>query len=70
MAEIPPLHDDLLKGAKAAAEFIGAGVTPRVVYSMVESGFLPVVKHGTAKNAVLYFRKSAIRAAFSATEVA
>lgn len=66
MGEKRELNDDLLKGAKAAAEYIGAGVTPRIIYGMVESGFLPVVKTGPARNAILFFRKSAIDAAFKA----
>jgi hypothetical protein len=70
MSDLPPLHEDLLKGAKAAAHYIGAGVTPRTIYGMVERGFLSAVKVGTGKNAVIYFRKSAIDAAFKATEAA
>lgn len=70
MSDLPPLREDLLKGAKAAADYIGAGVTPRIIYRMLERGLLSAVKLGTGKNAVLYFRKSAIDAAFKATEAA
>ncbi len=70
MSDLPRLNDDLIRGAKAAADYIGAGVTPRVIYGMVEAGFLPVVKIGASKNATLYFRKSAIDAAFQPTPAA
>lgn len=54
------LKDDLLPGAKAAAEFIG--VPPRAVYHLVESGRLPCVRMGRR----IYFRKSELERAFSA----
>ena len=57
------MKEDLLVGAKAAAEYIG--VSSRIVYDMVEKGHLPVVKIGEARNARLFFRKSAIDATFS-----
>lgn len=52
------LSNDLLTGAKAAAEYIGA--TPRIVYHMVECGNLPVIRKGKR----LWFRKSELEAAF------
>lgn len=52
------LSEDLLTGAKAAAEYIGA--TPRIVYHMVESGNLPAIRKGKR----LWFRKSELEAAF------
>ena len=52
------LRDDLLTGAKAAADYIGA--TPRTVYHMAENGTLPCVKRGKR----LFFRKSELEAAF------
>jgi excisionase family DNA binding protein len=54
------LKDDLLPGAKAAADFIG--VKPRAVYHMVESGQLPCVRMGRK----IYFRRSELERAFSA----
>lgn len=52
--------DDLLPGAKSAAEFMG--VTPHVVYNLVRNNRLPTVKLGSR----LYFRKSALERVFSA----
>lgn len=52
------LSTDLIKGAKAAAEYIG--VTPRTVYHMCEDNSLPHVKRGRR----LFFRKSELEAAF------
>lgn len=52
------LANDLLPGAKAAAEYIGE--TPRAVYNMTEKGLLPVIRKGRK----LYFRKSELEAAF------
>jgi excisionase family DNA binding protein len=53
------LSDDLLSGAKAAADYMG--VPPRTVYNMVEKDLIPFIKKG--KN--LFFRKSELDAAFS-----
>lgn len=53
------LSTDLLPGAKAAADYVG--VTPRVIYGLVENGLLPCVKMRRR----LYFRRSALDAAFS-----
>lgn len=52
------LRDDLLAGAKAAAEYTGE--TPRSIYHLTESGLLPVIRKGRK----LYFRKSELEAAF------
>ena len=52
------LNEDLIKGAKAAAEFLG--ISRPVVYSMVEEGNLPVIRKGSR----LFFRKSELEAAF------
>jgi hypothetical protein len=52
------LSQDLLTGAKAAADYIGE--TPRAVYHMAEKGLLPVIRKGRK----LYFRKSELEAAF------
>lgn len=53
------LSDDLLNGAKAAAEYIGE--TQRAVYNMAEKGHLPCTRKGRK----LYFRKSELDRAFS-----
>lgn len=58
------LNSDLIKGAKAAADYIG--VTPRIVYHMCEEGELPHVKRGRR----LFFRKSELEAAFRSSEAA
>jgi excisionase family DNA binding protein len=55
------IAQDLLAGAKSAAHYIG--VTPRVVYHMVEDGHLPVARVGRK----LYFRRSELDRVFSAT---
>lgn len=52
------LANDLLSGAKAAAEYIGE--SPRAVYHMAEQGMLPCIRKGRK----LYFRKSELDAAF------
>jgi hypothetical protein len=57
------LSDDLLKGAEAAAAFLGPVVTPRSVYHMVEQGHLPVIRKGRT----LFFRKSDLEFAFTSS---
>ena len=52
------LSNDLLNGAKAASDFVG--VTPRVIYALVEQEALPFRRIGKR----LYFRKSELEAAF------
>lgn len=56
------LKNDLLVGAKAAADYIG--VSPRIIYDMVDKGHLPVVKIGESRNARLFFRKHILDAKF------
>lgn len=58
------LSNDLLAGAKAAADYIGT--TPRIVYHLVEQGELPVIR----KCRRLYFRRSELEAAFRSSEAA
>ncbi len=53
------LNVDLIKGAKAAADF--CGLPPRTIYHMVENGNLPVIRKGKR---TLFFRKSELDAAF------
>ncbi len=56
------LANDLLKGAKEAADFIGR--SPREVYHLAERGHLPVHKKG----GTLYFRKSELERAFRSVD--
>lgn len=58
------LSNDLIRGAKAAADYLGE--TPRAVYHMAENGSLPVIRKGRK----LYFRKSELEAAFRSQEAA
>lgn len=53
------LSNDLLVGAAAAADY--AGLERRVIYHLVETGSLPVIRKGRR----LFFRKSELEAAFS-----
>ena len=53
------LADDLLPGAKAAADY--AGLTRREIYHLVEAGHLRAIRMGRR----LYFRKSQLDRAFS-----
>jgi excisionase family DNA binding protein len=55
------LRDDLVAGAKGAAQH--TGLSERVIYGLVESGRLPTIRMG----ARLYFRKSALDAAFGSS---
>lgn len=53
------LKDDIIVGARAAAEH--CGLSQRWIYSMVERGELPVIRRG--RN--LLFRKSELEAALT-----
>ena len=53
------LSNDLLSGAKAAAEYTGQPV--RAIYHLAEKGLLPAIRKGRK----LYFRKSELERAFS-----
>ncbi len=53
------LNADLIKGAKAAAEY--TGLPRRVIYHLVEQNKLPVIRKGPR---TLFFRKSELEAAF------
>jgi excisionase family DNA binding protein len=52
------LSDDLVKGAKGAADYVG--LSQRQIYRMTEQGMLPVIRKG--KN--LFYRRSELDAAF------
>ena len=53
-----PLKSDLLRGAKAAADYTGLPQT--IVYRLAANGDLPVIRKGRA----MFFRKSELDAAF------
>ena len=53
------LADDLLKGAKCAADYTGLPV--RTIYHMTEKSQLPVIRKGR----VLFYRKSDLDLAFT-----
>lgn len=52
------LSNDLLDGARAAAEYVG--VKTRTIYNLTERGLLPHVKIGGR----LFYRKSELEARF------
>lgn len=54
------LSEDLVVGARAAADF--SGLSPTTIYKMVDAGRLPVIRKGRR----LYFRRSELERAFSA----
>lgn len=56
------LSDDLIEGAKPAAEYLGFDPVsgPRKVYRMTAAGHLPVIKKGRQ----LFYRKSDLERAF------
>jgi len=56
------LADDLLKGAAAAADYLG--LNRRQVYRMTESGELPVIR----KAGLLFYRKSELEKVFASDE--
>ncbi len=53
------LSDDLIKGASAAAEYLG--ISKRSVYHMTEKRQLPVIRKGRT----LFYRKSDLNLAFT-----
>lgn len=57
------LADDLLKGARAASDYVG--LPEKQIYYLVEKGALPVRRLGTR---ILYFRKSDLDRAFSSDQ--
>ncbi|BAI95823.1 hypothetical protein Sj15T_01620 [Sphingobium sp. TA15] len=54
------IREDLVKGAKGAAAYLGPAVTERAVYRLVETQRLPVIRMGKT----MFFRKSELDAAF------
>lgn len=58
------LSDDLIKGAKGAAEYLG--ISERSVYHMSERRLLPVIRKGR----MLFYRKSDLDQAFSSEPIA
>lgn len=59
-------ENDLIKGAKAASDYLGGVVTVHQVYHLAENGELPVIRKGKR----LYFRKSELEAAFQSDKAA
>ena len=55
------LAEDLIKGAKAAADY--TGLSERQIYHLVEKDALPVIR---LRARILFFRKSDLDAAFRA----
>lgn len=58
------LSEDLIKGARGAAGYLG--LSERSIYHMTENGQLPVIRKGRA----LYFRKSDLDRSFTADPIA
>jgi len=58
------LSDDLIKGAKAASEYLG--ISERSVYHMTEKRLLPVIRKGRT----LFYRKSDLDQAFTSEPIA
>lgn len=58
------LCDDLIKGAAAAAEYLGPAFNRNSVYHMAKTGQLPSIKRGS----LLFFRKSDLDRAFTAEQ--
>jgi hypothetical protein len=53
------LSDDLIRGAKGAADYTGLPV--RTIYHMTDKALLPVIRKGRA----LFYRKSDLDLAFT-----
>jgi len=60
------LSDDLLKGAAAAATYLGPSFNRNTVYHMTRTGQLPVIRRG----ALLFYRKSDLDRVFTAEPLA
>lgn len=58
------LSEDLIKGAKGAAEYLG--ISERSVYHMTEKRLLPVIRKGRT----LFYRKSDLDGAFQSEPIA
>lgn len=56
------LRDDLLKGASAAAEYLGPQFNRNNVYYMTKTGALPAIRRGS----LIFYRKSDLDRAFTA----
>ena len=56
------LKDDLLRGAAAAAEYLGPQFNRNSIYYMSRAGTLPAIRRGSQ----LFFRKSDLDRAFTA----
>lgn len=56
------MHADLLSGAAGAAAYMG--LPQRTIYRLTEQGHIPAIRKGRR----LYYRKSDLDRAFSATQ--
>ncbi|WP_278376976.1 helix-turn-helix domain-containing protein [Sphingobium yanoikuyae] len=54
------ISQDLVKGAKGAAAFLGPAVNANAIYHMVRTNRLPVIRMGKS----MFFRKSELEAVF------
>ena len=59
------LKDDLLKGAAAAADYLGPAFNRNAIYYMARAGTLPAIRRGSQ----LFFRKSDLDRAFTAEQM-
>jgi hypothetical protein len=59
------LSDDLLRGVKAIADYLGPQFTERSLYHLAEKGALPVFR--LPGSTTIYARKSELDGHFSAT---
>ena len=59
MERMQMLSEDLIRGARGAAEYTGLPV--RTIYHMTEKSLLPVIRKGRA----LFYRKSDLDLAFT-----
>lgn len=58
------LSDDLLRGVRAIADYLGPQFTPRAVYHLVEKNALPIFR--LPDSTTIYARKSELDRHFSA----
>lgn len=55
------LADDLIRGANAAAEYLGPAFNRNAVYHLTRTGHLPVIRKGSS----LFYRKTDLDRAFT-----
>jgi hypothetical protein len=52
------LSDEVVVGAKGAADYLGPPVTPRVIYGLMELDRIPVVRPSGKARGKVYIRKA------------